>query len=440
MRKMILKALVVILGGLMAGGSFLSKPLSADTKTDVILSRDVQGVDTTRTVDVGEYESLSVQVAYDTGSITTDTVSDGAKSTMKITVANVGSLQGKVAASSITVVSPLTAGTGVTVTIDGYPFKEGTNWTGTTFTTQTAKNLQTVIDAYGSFDASVSSNVVFASWTVVGVGGNSKAITTSNSNKVHVQGPTLSGGQDHAYFCFNGTCLTEGTEWNIGSSSAITTRNMSDAVLSNSAISAVIVSTPGGGSSAGVLWSTSTLTGINQYTVSVSTPAFVLSSPYFSGGSATDISVADDEITQVSHGYSTGLDLLFRKVSGTTPTGLTAEATYYAIRTGVNSYKLAGASTAAVAGTAVNITATTGSGSFSLIPLAKSGSAVFDFSASNDNTNWIDLAISSTTAANSGTFASNLAAYAYRYIKMTFTAPTTGGLDIQAILSGRLHR
>lgn len=80
-----------------------------------------------------------------------------------------------------------------------------------------------------------------------------------------------------------------------------------------------------------------------------------------------DVSAANDTIAIPSHGLATS-DKVVISTTGTVPTGLTAGSAYFAIVTDTNTVKLATTAAGAVAGTAVNITATSGSGQHLLSP------------------------------------------------------------------------
>ena len=92
----------------------------------------------------------------------------------------------------------------------------------------------------------------------------------------------------------------------------------------------------------------------------------------------------------------------------------------------------------ASAGTDIDITALTGAGSFTVTPLAfAAGSAGFKWQGSNDNSNFSDLAVSSITYSSPDNQLWDMGEYNYRYIRVNFTGPTTGGIDLDVIMNGR---
>lgn len=73
-----------------------------------------------------------------------------------------------------------------------------------------------------------------------------------------------------------------------------------------------------------------------------------------------DVSVADNTVTEASHGYTTGVKIALT-TSGVLPGGLSA-TNYYLIATTANTYKFATSQANALAGTAVDITSAAGGG------------------------------------------------------------------------------
>jgi hypothetical protein len=86
----------------------------------------------------------------------------------------------------------------------------------------------------------------------------------------------------------------------------------------------------------------------------------------------------DDIVTKVAHGLNTGDPL--RYDSGTGFTGLTATTTYFVIRLGADTFKLATTLANAIAGTAINISADGSSGVFT--PMAAELAQALDTVAS----------------------------------------------------------
>jgi hypothetical protein len=150
-----------------------------------------------------------------------------------------------------------------------------------------------------------------------------------------------------------------------------------------------------------------------------------------------EISVANNTMNEATHGFSTGLDVLYTLTAGTAPTGLTSGTTYYAIRDSANYFKLALTSTGAVAGAAIDITGVAGGSTHSFAPLAfVTGSMGWKWQGSNDGTNYSDLAISPVVYSSDATDIYDFNGYNYRYLRLNITGPTRGGVDIDGILYG----
>jgi len=94
-----------------------------------------------------------------------------------------------------------------------------------------------------------------------------------------------------------------------------------------------------------------------------------------------------------------------------------------------------------VAGTKVSIATqtATGGGTFGLTPLTYAGTPSFKWQASNDNLSWSDVAVSSVTMTSSTTASAtwDFGSVNYRYIRLNFLGPTTGGVALTVIGVGR---
>lgn len=242
-------------------------------------------------------------------------------------------------------------------------------------------------------------------------------ITVTSNSYVLASTPTL---------IINGVTLTYIP---VGTSTG-TAKVISDAIMANSSLNTIIASS-WTGTTTGVVYATAATVGVNAYSVTSSSWAALTPSNFaFSGGAASDVST-DDSFTQTSHGFNTGLKVLFQKTSGTDPTGLTSGTTYYVIKVNDNSYKLASSSTNAVAGTAVDITALTGSGSFGNTPLALvAGSAGCKWQASNDSvvSTWKDVNTSSVTYTAAGTTFWDFGQFNAKYLRLNCVGPTSGAI------------
>lgn len=209
-----------------------------------------------------------------------------------------------------------------------------------------------------------------------------------------------------------------------------TAKAISTAIMANSSLNTLIVSTH----TSSVVYATAAAVGAVAYSVSSSSGAALTpSSSYMIGGLATDVDLGANTITESAHGFPTGLRALFATTSGTAPTGLTTGTTYWTIRATDNTYQLATSSTLALAGTAIDITAQTGSGVFAVTPLTISaGSAGFKWQASNDGSNFTDLSVASVTYSAAGNSIWDFGSYNYRWLRIVFVAPTSGGIALSA--------
>lgn len=124
--------------------------------------------------------------------------------------------------------------------------------------------------------------------------------------------------------------------------------------------------------------------------------------------------------------------------------GLTWGTTYFVIPVTSSLFKLATTSANAVLGTAIDIsTSSTMGGSYTLTPSTyTAGSAGFQWQFSNDNTNFISFplaSVSSVTISGVGTTSVgwDFANFNYRYLRMNFTGPTRGCVNIDASMNGR---
>lgn len=146
-------------------------------------------------------------------------------------------------------------------------------------------------------------------------------------------------------------------------------------------------------------------------------------------------------ITKASHGLYDGIAVLLTQTAGTVPAPLVDQTTYYAIRASANSFKLATTKQNAVDGTAITIGSATYSGTqtYTLAPLAITGTPAFVWQYSNDGTVWNDVNTSSVTMT-SYTAGGLSSAWDFEYmdfstIRLAITGPTTGGIYIRGVIN-----
>lgn len=126
------------------------------------------------------------------------------------------------------------------------------------------------------------------------------------------------------------------------------------------AVPAVSFSGGGGASAAGtaVLSSGSVVavTLSNYGTGYTSAPTVTIAAPVKTFNPTTTVTIASETITLTGHTYSTGNSVVYSKGGGTVIGGLVEGTTYYIIKVGANTIKLAANVTDANAGTAINLT------------------------------------------------------------------------------------
>lgn len=335
-----------------------------------------------------------------------------------------------------------------TFTFDGLVRTAGLDWTVGDVSSNTAVNLVTAINADGALSPIVTASTTAA--TVVTLTCNTKG-TACNSNTLVAStgltagGATFSGGQFPAYVTINGTTLTEGTDWTAVLTTSGCAKAISDAIMANSTINAIIASTW----TSAVISATSTTSGVNAYPVYAWPPAAFAwgSTTTFVAGTAPAYTLNGTAITATSHGLTLGLPVLYSTGTAFAITGLTNQTTYYAAPITANTFSLALTSTGAIAGTYVTLasSSTAGPHTFTVAPIAITGTASFKWQSSNDGVTFTDVSTSVMPAVTFGspyTAASSLwdtTAINFKWLRLNFTAPTTGSLNLVITGNGRVN-
>lgn len=433
---------------LMLGISSFARAGSTVVYSQNLVNETALAYNTTYTLDLGisllprsNIASLSMQAVYSSATIPTVTITDGVKSTGTITVSSYPALVGAQGTNTLTVATN-TALTGVSFFLNGMQFQQGDLWAIGASSAATAINIATAINGFAPASALVSASTTslgVVTMTCVSSGVACNAITlTATKTSLKPGAARFTGGRNQGFLVINGTILTQGTNFNAVTNASTTAKNISDAIQGNSTLSAIIAST---WTAAGVVPATSTAVGstTNYGWFSSSSAALSCSNNRLYGGSDSAINVTTDKITSALHGLTLGLAVRFDKVSGTTPTGLTDKTTYYAIPVDTNNFKLATSQANALAGTAVDITAITGSGSFTLTPVPLTGTPSFKWQYSNDNVNFSDVAVSSVTMTSLAPASTiwDFGAVNYRFLRLNVVAPTKGGISLVVTGVGR---
>ena len=261
--------------------------------------------------------------------------------------------------------------------------------------------------------------------------------TVSTGNITIVSTATLSG----TILTINRVAILAGTDFPVVNSLALTAANLAQTInASTSGVSGIISAQAIGA----VVYTTSTLIGGNFSMTSSKPTILLLSGASMTGGTGAGYSAASDIINIPSHGFTLGMPVLY---SGTPViAGLATGTTYFIIPIDANNVYVSSTSTGALAGNFVGITnqhANTTAATYTLAPVAMDASnASAKWQVSNDNVVYGDLAaistvfISSATAASSSTFW-DFSDMNYRYLRLYFSGPTTGGVAIKAIINAK---
>lgn len=418
-----------------AGNALFSETALAYTKTSDVLNTD-------------ELNNLSLQAVISSYVPVAQTVFDGQKSTMSIAVSSYSALASAQASVRITIASNTALG-GHSVTINGTRYLEGTGgqWFKTATASNTAIALAAALDANSSYDASASSNVVYATMTVAGSYGNSFTCVSSTAAALICSAATFTGGQDAARLAVNGVVLDAGTHYTVATSSSVTAKAISDAMMAIPSLAAIFTST---WNANGIVTATAAAVGVNAYTLFTSTPAALrlngsstTASTTFLNGLASD--VVSNTWTKANHGFTTGLDVKYNTVTGTAPQNLINNTTYFVIRDGASTFRVATTRALATATTptAVVTSTVTGLGSFTFTPLVLTGSPVLKIQISNDDTNWSDLSVTTVTFISPYTSTTqfwDLGMPAYKSLRLSYIQGTAGGVALTVTANGRTDR
>lgn len=435
MKKLLLGGLAVL--AVFVGSAFASDPVTWKEK-----EFDGQAVSTAAIFDLNEFDRVSVQAIYADGTPSAKSFAEGNKSTATITVSNYN-----FASATPSVTITIDGGSTLDdqyVTLNGIKYTEGVNFSVGASSGATAENLRAAIDANPHFYATRASGVITVyPQSGAGTAGNGWSVTTSSAGELTVNSSSFTGGAYQHYISINGTRLTEGVDFTAETSSQATAINIMNAIKANATLSAIIDASTG--SPTGVVYATSTLPGVNAYRLISSTSGITFSGTYFENGTASDVDFTNDQITETSHGFQTGLPVYFSSASGNGLSPLVNDTTYYAIRVDADHYKLAELSTSAVAGVAVDLTTATTDGvggTMTVTPMngtTLSGAAGFYWTVSNDGANFASYqtSMSSVTYSASGNTIYNVGEFNHRYLKLNLDAPaTSGALDLAIWIRG----
>lgn len=413
------------------GGYLINEPTLSYSTTPVVDTVNVsQGK--------GPIDTLAMQATYVVASTFSKTFDDGTPATGTLTVLSTSTLTAARGTNTIQVVSN-TFATGAAFTLLGksYAVNDPNSWARGTTTTNTATSISSLVDAIPGFDASVSSTTVTISCASSGTYCNSIALT-DNTASLTIGGATFSGGANNLVVGLGGFTVTAGTNFTPVS----TTSGTAAAILTAFGANANIVAIATSSRSNNVIYSTAVTAGTAGNSLAFFSNSSSVTVSGLSGGTASDINTTASSINVPSHGISGGTAVLFTVTAGAAPGTLAANTTYYAIAVDANNLKLASSQNNALAGTAVAITTQTqaGGGTFALKTLPFSGTAGFKWQSSNDGTNYYDLSTTSATITSSNTSATTLmwdGPIYYRYLRLNFSGPSQGGVNLKVIGNGK---
>lgn len=382
--------------------------------------------------------AFSAQAVYSSGTIPSATFKDGSQAVGSFTVSDYTSLTAARAVNHITVASN-SGLTRATIVLPGYVFQNGLDWATGNTSTNTAASIASALAKVPYLAVSRSGNVVYATTTANGSNYNSVSLKTSVPGNLVVATPYFTGGRDNATVSINGIPLLQGRNFTAATSNAATASSLVSGINASSALSQYLTASPSGSSAA----LTSKLNGAAyNFFLQSSTPTAIAASgarmtagttPQFSKGSA--VFSAANSLTKALAVLYTGSPAIG---------GLTSGATYYAVPLSATSFELAKYSTSAVAGVDLVVVTSTNTqlsaNTYTLTPLAISGTPSFKWQVSNDGTSWDDLAVSSVTVSSySQPPATTVWSFGFiglRFIRLNVIAPTTGGLALRVAVIG----
>lgn len=409
---------------------------------------------------------VSAQTVVSSDTIPSKTFTDGTQSTGSFTVStNYVGLSSGSATDIILVSSNAFLDTNATTLVIGpYTFQNNvvtpTGWNpDVTFSSITACNLAAYIQANSVYTSTcgVTSGSSVTVTAPYGSSFNTYAVTSSSQAALRVQNANLSGGTDNAVACLNGTCVTANSQWFPAFSSTQTAANLATAF--NTSASSLTVTVQ---ASSNVVTGTSTVVGTQTaYILTTSTQSLLTVSapvttvlPYgastvMTGGTSSAYTLNSSTLTLTNHSFSTGLQVLY---SGTPAIGgLATGTTYYVTNLGQNTLGLATSNANAIIGSDIVITSSssqTTAHTYTLAPLAITGTPSFQWMVSDDSVNWVpagptlnNLAISSVTLSaytSTGTVnAWDFGHEDYGFLGLNVVAPTTGALNFKARVVGK---
>jgi hypothetical protein len=147
----------------------------------------------------------------------------------------------------------------------------------------------------------------------------------------------------------------------------------------------------------------------------------------------TDVTVLANTITEVAHGYTTGLKGQFSTTT-TLPAGLSLITDYFIVVVDADTYKVSDTLAHALAGTNIIDITDQGTGTHTFTPTAIAGASV-THQKSNDGTNWTNIASATSITADAVVWFTD-SAPTYRYARLVYTL-TAGRMSTDNYVFGK---
>ncbi len=446
-----MKTLALLIGILASSASAQIIPVppgGGNSYNGVLLNQNGIALSTAVTMDLAAFSAskVSAQVNSGTTTFTSPTFQDGSESTGSVKVISVTGLSSATATNQITIGTTAFT-TSVVLTIGNNTLTMGQQFLRATTSSGTAKNIAAAISLLPNLSASASASVVYATATY-GSYANSIAFVSNNSS-VTVATALMSGGSDNALLTIGTKTLTQGVDWVAGASTTTAVLSLGNAIanaglkLSTNAIGAL-----------GVIVASSTLNGaVYNYALVSSTPtALSVFNPVMVGGITPTVLLSTPAAavftSPSASGLTTGLAVLYSSTSLATIGGLLTGTTYYAVPINATQFELANCSSCAAPALLKDLVVVTstnsqvGAHTYTLVPLALTGTASYTWQGSNDNANWNSLYVTSLPSGSITAATLNVTAtansswdfgfYNYRYMRLSVVGPTTGGILVNA--------
>jgi hypothetical protein len=372
----------------------------------------------------------------------------------------------------------------VTVSVNGVQFKNTVDWITGSVASNSAQNLFFAISSNallsGIITSTASEGAATGRVTLTSISSGSAytyPLFTSSQTAVTlsyrastVSGSTTSaiqGGRDNAVIGINGVYLRQGTDWFAVQNNTQTAASISDAIMRNSSLKNVVMSTWSlfniQQSTPGVIYSTSISVGASQnfalYTstqpgLSISSNSTVgfagLNGPatgFMCGGADVNYSSVTDVINLPNNTLGTGMAVIYSTggaAGGTNLDPLRFAATYFVILVDTSNIKLALTSSGAVAGIAIDLltkSTQTITHTFTLTPISPLGNSSGWWQVSNDSATWTDVANTTVTMV-SPTFVStsafqNIGVQNFRYQRFHVNGSTSGAINWKTTINGK---